>query len=230
MIYNHGKLIVLEGSDGSGKATQARLLAKSLEEYGPVHTFEFPRYKQSAFGELIGRCLAGEFGDFLKLSPYLSSLPYMLDRARAKYLLLESLKEGHVICDRYTPSNIVFQSAKLPKNERAAFVSFDEEAEYHELGLPRPDLVIYLSVPTEIATKLVEKKDVREHLGKKKGVKDQHEKNLEFQEEVRKIYQEFSRTRKEWKIVECCEKGELLSREDIHHKVMMLVKSFLKLK
>lgn len=229
MIYNKGKLIVIEGADGSGKATQSRLLQKSLEEYGPVALFEFPRYKKSSFGELIGRCLAGEFGDFLTLSPYLSSLPYMLDRARAKYLLLESLKEGHVVCDRYTPSNIVYQAAKLPVKERAAFVNFLERGEYEELGLPAPDLVIYLSVPSEISADLITKKNIRPYLDKK-GILDIHEKNLEYQKEVSSLYREFSKKRKDWKIIECFEKGKLLSREDIHHKVMKVAKDFLKMK
>ncbi len=229
MIYNHGKLIIIEGADGSGKATQSQLLEKSLSKYGPVTTFEFPRYKKSAFGELIGRCLSGEFGDFLHMSPYLSSLPYMLDRARAKYLLIESLKDGHVICDRYTPSNIVFQSAKLPKAKRAEFVSFIEEGEYHELGLPKPDLVIYLSVPTKISAQLIAQKEMRDYMGKK-GAKDQHEKSVKFQKEVKNIYTDMASKRKEWKVIECYEEGKLLSREDIHRKVMNIIKPFLKIK
>src|SRR4051812_18225473 len=115
MATDRGNLIVIEGTDGAGKATQSALLLKVLKKQRSVSFFDFPRYKQSNFGRLIRRSLSGEFGNFLELSPYLSSLPYMLDRARAKYLLLESLKEGDVICDRYTTSNLAHQTAKLPK-------------------------------------------------------------------------------------------------------------------
>ena len=219
---------MIEGADGSGKATQARLLANALEEYGPVSSFEFPRYKKSTFGNLIGRCLAGEFGDFLKLSPYLSSLPYILDRARAKCLLDEALKEGNVVCDRYTPSNLVFQSAKLPRGERAAFTQFLETGEYEELGLPVPDLVIYLSVPAHISADLIALKQKRSYLSKQ-GAKDIHEKNVAYQETVIGIYKEMTKKRAEWKLIECFERGKMLSREDIHHKVMNLVKNFLKI-
>src|SRR5258708_1619076 len=193
MFYNKGKLIVIEGADGSGKATQARLLSRALEEYGPVASYEFPRYKQSEFGRLIGRSLTGEFGDFLNLSPYLSSLPYMLDRARAKYLLIESLKEGNVVCDRYTPSNIAFQSAKLKPAERKEFITFLERAEYEELGLPAPDLVVYLSVPTSITSELLLKKEKRAYIGV--GEKDQYEKNVEYQQEAMNIYRDLSKKR-----------------------------------
>ncbi len=223
MFYSGGKLIVLEGGDGSGKATQARLLVKALQEYGPAAFFEFPRYKQSAFGALIGRCLAGEFGDFLKLSPYLSSLPYILDRARAKYLLLESLKEGHVICDRYTPSNIAYQAAKLPSRERQAFIDFLEKGEYGELGLPMPDLVLYLHVPAKISSQLVTKKSKRSYL-KRAGAKDQHEADLDYQETVAALYLQLAKKRGNWQIIDCLDNGRLLPREDIHLKVMRTVK------
>jgi len=228
MIYNRGKLIVLEGGDGSGKATQTRLLKNNLESYGVVTAFEFPRYKQSTFGELIGKSLAGEFGDFLHLSPYLASLPYILDRARAKYLLLESLKDGNVVCDRYTPSNIAFQSAKLPKKEREAFVNFIEKAEYEELGLPAPDLVIYLEVPPEISAKLVLKKQQRNYLSKEMK-KDQHENDINYQKEVVSVYHNLSKKRKNWHIIKCVERGKLLSLEKIQMKIINVVKKELNL-
>ncbi len=218
---------MIEGADGSGKGTQTRLLAKSLEEYGPVVQFEFPRYKNSAFGNLIKRCLGGEFGNFLELSPYLSSLPYILDRVRAKYLLLESLKDGHVICDRYTPSNIAYQSAKLSSGERKEFIEFIESGEYEELGLPAPDLVIYLSVPVETSAQLIKERRAK---GKAEVVKDIHESNLEYQRKVADVYRYLSKERSNWKIVDCVKGGKLLPREDVHQKVVKIVKEHLKLK
>lgn len=223
MFRNQGKLIVLEGADGSGKGTQARLLAKAIEEYAPASFFEFPRYKKSAFGRLIGRCLAGEFGNFVELSPYLSSLPYILDRARAKYLLLESLKEGYVICDRYTTSNIAHQAAKLPEAERRDFIDFIERGEYEELGLPVPDLVIYFAVPVEISADLVSKKSLRAYLDGE-GQKDQHEADHVYQQKVAEMYLWLARHNNNWRLINCVERGKLLSREEIHLKVMKVIK------
>lgn len=228
MFRNQGKLIVLEGADGSGKGTQARLLSKSIQEYAPAAFLEFPRYKKSAFGKLIGQCLAGKFGNFVELSPYLSSLPYILDRARAKYLLLESLKDGHVICDRYTPSNIAHQAVKLPESERQEFIDFIEKGEYEELGLPAPDLVIYLYVPAEISSGLVTKKSLRDYLNGE-ATKDQHEEDPEYQRAVVEMYLWLAKHNENWRVVNCMEKGKLLSREEIHLKVMKIVKKELHL-
>ena len=229
MFRNQGKLVVIEGADGSGKGTQARLLTKVIQEYTNATFFEFPRYKKSAFGKLIGRCLAGDFGDFVELSPYLSSLPYILDRARAKYLLLESLKEGHVICDRYTTSNIAYQAAKLPEKERVEFIDFIEKGEYEELGLPVPDLVIYLAVPVEISTELVTKKSLRAYLnGDTK--KDQYEADAGYQAKVAEMYQWLAKNNENWQVINCVKNGKLLSREEIHLKIMKLVKKELNLR
>lgn len=228
MFRNQGKLVVIEGADGSGKGTQARLLAKAIQEYAEASFFEFPRYKKSAFGKLIGRCLAGEFGNFLELSPYFSSLPYILDRARAKYLLLESLKEGHVICDRYTTSNLAHQAAKLPESERAAFIDFIEKGEYEELGLPAPDLVIYLSVPLVISMELVSKKSLRDYLNGE--AKDQHEEDPDYQQKVMDMYLWLAKNNPNWRVINCLEKGKMLSREEIHLKVMKVVKRQLNLR
>ena len=150
-------------------------------------------------------------------------MPYILDRARAKYLLLESLKEGHVICDRYTPSNIAYQAAKLPSRERQAFIDFLEKGEYGELGLPMPDLVLYLHVPAKISSQLVTKKSKRSYL-KRAGAKDQHEADLDYQETVAALYLQLAKKRGNWQIIDCLDNGRLLPREDIHLKVMRTVK------
>ncbi len=213
MFYHDGKLIVLEGGDGSGKATQAKLLTIALARRAPTNFFTFPRYTKSAFGDLIRRSLDGEFGNFLKLSPYLASLPYTLDRVRAKYLLLEMLKDGHVVCDRYTPSNLAYQAAKLPLAARPKFVNFLEQGEYGELGLPKPDLVIYLHVPALVAAKLIVAR----------AKPDQHEANLAYQAAVIEMYLTLAKSRKNWHIVRCVKNGKLRSRAEIHKEVFSIV-------
>jgi len=220
MISKKGRLIVIEGSDGSGKATQTQLLTKALKQKGIFTTsFSFPRYKESEFGGLIRRSLDGEFGNFLELSPYLSSLPYVLDRARAKYLIQEALKSGDVICDRYTPSNLAHQSVKLPIKEQKKFIKFIENGEYIELGLPKPDLVIYLFVPLELTRKLISKRSK-----KRKSAPDQHERAFEYLENVIKMYLKLAKERKDWHIVQCTgSKGRFLSKKEIHLKIMKII-------
>jgi dTMP kinase len=219
MAWSRGKLIVIEGGDGSGKATQTSLLFNTLKKNGPVTIFEFPRYKQSQYGKLTRRALNGEFGDFLELSPYFSSLPYTLDRVRAKYLILEALKEGHVICDRYTPSNLAHQGAKLTDKERQRFMDFVETGEYQELGLPAPDIVIYLWVPSEISKRLLDKRAKKERLPK-----DIHESKSEYQESVVKTYLKIAKTRKNWHVIKCFgSEGNLLSKKEIHQKILKVV-------
>lgn len=218
-------LIVLEGGDGSGKATQSKLLLEFLKTKGMVSYFDFPQYGQNVFGDLTGKCLAGEFGDFLHMSPYLSSLPYILDRACAKDKIIFALKRGHVVCNRYTPSNIGFQAAKLAGKEREDLIKFLERGEYDEIGLPRPDVVLYLDVPRDVASALVLQKEERAYLGAKKA-KDQHEKDLTYQEKVSEVYRSFAKKRKEWHIVFCAKNGHILPPEVIHNKIISIIKQY----
>jgi len=222
-----GKLIVIEGTDGSGKATQANLLLQRLtEENVPVRIFDFPRYEESVYGDLVGRLLTGEFGDFISLSPYISSLPYTLDRAGARDSLRKALTQGHVICNRYTSSNLAHHSAKLRSEDQDTFISFVETGEFDELGLPRPALVIFLDVPTDVAYTLVGNKQKRVYLTGGSG-RDQHEKDISYLENVRAIYKRLVDKRSDWFQIECVEDGELLSKENIHKKVYEVVKDIL---
>jgi len=209
-----GKLIVVDGGDGSGKTTQVNLLVKFLKTKKiPVKYMDFPRYYNSFHGRTVGRFLRGEFGSIDEVSPYLASLPYTLDRVRAKYLLLEMLKDGHVVCDRYTPSNLAYQAAKLPLAARPKFVNFLEQGEYGELGLPKPDLVIYLHVPALVAAKLIVAR----------AKPDQHEANLAYQAAVIEMYLTLAKSRKNWHIVRCVKNGKLRSRAEIHKEVFSIV-------
>lgn len=217
-------LIVVEGGDGSGKETQARLLISWLQKQGQtVAYFDFPRYNESILGALTGRALKGEFGDFRHLSPYLASLPYTLDRAGAKDALVSALSKGIVVCNRYTSSNVAFQSTKLRGKPRSDFVQFLEAAEYGELSLPRPNLVVYLHVPQKFSYALVAKKSGRKYLDGKKGARDQHEKDQKYQGDVIKTYLQLTKSRPEWKAISCIEGGQLLPPDQIHAKVAKVV-------
>jgi len=220
-----GLLIVLEGGDGSGKATQSKLLLDFLAKKKKVSYFDFPQYGKTVFGDLTGRALKGDFGDFLHMSPYFSSLPYMLDRACAKDAIISALKKGNVVCNRYTTSNIGFQAAKFAGKEREDMIKFLEQGEYEEIGLPRPDVVLYLDVPREVASALVSQKDKRDYLGKE-GAKDQHEKSAPYQEKVAEVYRTLAKKRKGWHIISCARNGSILSVENIHKKILAIVEKY----
>lgn len=202
------RLVVFEGIDGSGKATQVALLAKRLRTAGKhVSIFASPRYEKPT-GKIVKRALSGAYGDFVALSPYLSALPYLLDFAASRDEIVAALKKGIVICDRYLPSTLAFHSAKLPRSKQEAFLDFVEHLMYRDLNLPRPDRVVYLDVPVASAQKLMR--------GKKK---DQHEKNVAYQKRVVDAYRQLVK-RKEWRAVPCTENGKMLSPEEIHRKVL----------
>lgn len=205
------QLIVIDGADAAGKKTQTRLLADALREEGrAVATFDFPRYEESAFGKLLRRALAGEFGSFGEVSPYLSSWLYTLDRVSARDALIKALSRSVVLCDRYVPSNIAYQAAKLPEKEQDEFIRLLEEAEYGELGIPRPRLVVYLSVPVEVSQRLM----------KTEGrTLDVHEADLEYQRRVNSVYRRLAGERPDWTVIECAPDGRLLSKDEIHRKV-----------
>ena len=206
-------LVVIEGGDAAGKKTQTELLLQALEERGfRCSTFSFPRYNHF-YGSLIRRSLNGEFGDFLSLNPYLASPLYTLDRVEAKKELRKALKHGPVICDRYTPSNLAFQGAKLSGIDKDEFIMVTEQAEYGNLKLPRPSIVIYLKVPVEVSAQL----------SQSRANPDQHEADLDYQRRVVEVYQEMANAREDWVIVDCVREGKLRSPEEIHQDVLSLV-------
>jgi dTMP kinase len=125
--------------------------------------------------------------------------------------LRKALLEGDVICNRYTPSNVAFQAAKLEGDERWNFVRYLEHQEYEILGVPKPDLVIFLDVPLSIAL---------EQLRKRGGEQDQHERNVHYQEEVASVYRQLSVERHpEWVLIECARGNLMRSPEEIHQNV-----------
>lgn len=220
MTRKNGPFIVIDGADGVGKTTQVALLVRALRDEGhEVAEFDFPRYEKSEAGKLLRRALRGEFEDFLRMSPYLSSWLYTLDRVAAKDEILEAMWAGRVVVsNRYTPSNIAYQAAKLQDEEKDAFVELIEKMEYEELKLPKPTLVIYLSLPEAVSHRLMEERGWR---------KDQHESNMAYQMKVNSVYRRLTTTRDDWCMVECAPYGMILSREEIHKMVLSLVQGVL---
>ncbi len=212
-----GKFIVIEGGDAAGKKTQANLALAKLQQQGEVNFFDFPRYEQSMSGAIVRKALDGAYGDFRNMDPHLASLPYTLDRVAAAPLMWEALKKGHILANRFTPSNSMYQGGKfLEEEQQNEFIRWLERLEYEEFNLPRPSLLIYLHVPFDISQKLM--------VGRQK---DQHEQDVEYLKRVVELYLRVASRRADWKVVECIKNGELMSREEIHALVMEIVNAHL---
>ncbi|HLD86187.1 MAG TPA: thymidylate kinase, partial [Patescibacteria group bacterium] len=171
-----GLFIVLEGTDGSGKGTQFKLLVSALRRVGKrVATLDFPQYgKKSAY--FVEQYLNGRYGSADSVSPYIASLFYALDRYAAKQQLNDWLKQGRmVVANRFILSNAAHQGAKIKsKVELNKYWRWLFNLEYGVFGLPKPDLTILLQMPAEVAHKLVLRKSPRRYL--KSGAKrDIHE-------------------------------------------------------
>lgn len=217
-MFKKGKLIVIEGTDGSGKATQLGLLRDYLQkEKYSVETVDFPRYRESFHGRTIRRYLDGEFGEIDKANPYLVSLAYALDRATAKTEMRRFLREGYIVlANRYAPSNMAHQAAKLAEKDREKFIDWDWELEYKVNRIPKEDLVIFLYVPTRVTQELMKARG---------GKLDIHERNLDFLTESEKMYLRLAKRFRNWVVVDCLDRNGLLrSREEIHQEVVNVLK------
>lgn len=157
-----GKLIVFEGTDGSGKSTQFALARKALEELGrPFRTMVFPRYQEPS-SALVRMYLAGQFGqDPSDVNAYAASTFYAVDRyAGYRQDWGEYYRDGGLLlADRYVTSNAVHQASKLPEGEREGFFRWLADFEYDRLGLPRPDLVLWLDMPIRRAVENLRRRE-----------------------------------------------------------------------
>ena len=205
-----GKLIVIEGIDGSGKGTQLKMLLKYLNEKNINHTsFDFPQYGKTFFGDFAHRFLNGEFGHFSRINPYLASFPYAADRWQVKDKIWQAINDGKlVICNRYTPSSI-YQAVKVRSPQRKNFLNWVDTLEYEVFGIPRPSLVIFLYVPLELAQTLIAKKK-----------KDQYEKNTKYLKKVENMYLDILKTNKSWIKIDCVENNKILTPEIIHKRIL----------
>lgn len=214
-----GKLIVIEGADGSGKATQMGLLQKRLKKFKQkIMIADFPRYYDSKWGKLVGEFLAGKFGQLDEVDPHLSCLTYMLD----EYTWSRDIgrpwvdKGGIILSNRYFTSNI-HQIARIPVGKRKEFAEWIWHMGYEELGILKPKLVIFLDVPPLISQKLMLKKAKREYLKGKK--KDIAETNIYHQTESYKEYLKKISEDKDWVRIPCSQNGKIDSIEEIHERV-----------
>lgn len=212
-----GKLIVLEGLDGSGKSTQLDRLFENLEKDGVNSKWvSFPNYDEDS-SALVKMYLAGQFGKKPgDVNAYAASTFYAVDRyASFKKDWGQHYNDGGVIVSgRYTTSNAIHQCSKLPECEWEDFLFWLYDFEYNKLGIPAPDKVIFLDMPTEISQKLMDKR-----YDANGGHKDIHESDLEYLENCRKAAL-FTAKFSGWTIISCGKDGEPRRIEDIAVEVL----------
>ncbi len=223
-MATRGKIIALEGIDGSGKRTQLDLLAAALDARGlATLRIGFPRY-ESFYGKLVGRYLNGEFGTLEAVDPHLSALLYAGDRLEAKPEIEAALADGKmVLADRYIGSNMAHQTARVAPEKREEFLAWLKRLEYGLYALPAEDLVIYLRVPVEEAHRLVGLKAAREYTNLKRDIQEADIKHLQ---ETAIIYDRLA-TEANWVRIDCVNAGSglLNSPEEIHRSVLKAVES-----
>lgn len=209
-------LITIEGIDGSGKATQTKLLVEHLkkEKYN-VQTLDFPGYERNFFGRTVRRYLQGEFGPAADVNPYLASVLYAADRWESSKQIRQWLDTGNaVVLDRYVESNLIHQTIKMEDEEQKKFTEWILQMEYAVFKLPKPDLTFFLHIPMQVSYELMQKR------GRKL---DGLEGDLAHQEAAERQCLKLAQLLK-WETIECTRDGKLLPPEAIHQMVWKVVR------
>ena len=214
------KLIIIEGLDGSGKSTQTELLEKYLQrENVNYKKIKLPDY-DSPSSTLVNMYLAGEFGKSADdVNAYAAGAFYAVDRfASYKLNWKKDYESGTLIlADRYATSNSIYQMEKLDKEEWDEYLDWSEDFEYNKIGIPRPDLVIYLDMPIEVSQRLMTSR-----YNGDENKKDVHEANVEFLKSCRKSAL-YAAKKQGWKVIKCSDGDEPLPIDVIHNKIVEIV-------
>ncbi len=227
-----GKFIAIEGPDGSGKATQAKLLIKAVKDRGhKVKEIDFPQYGNKSAG-LVEEYLNGKYGKAKEVGPYRASIFYACDRYDASFKMRKWIKEGYIIiADRYIASNIAHQGGKIRnKKQRRNYLRWLYHLEYNIFEIPKPDITLILKTSPELSHRLSseikeEGKKKKKALYLKRGKRDIHEKDKKHLRDSLNAYLDLTKEYpREFKTIECIGNGKLLSPEDIHQKIKKVLK------
>lgn len=214
-----GKLIVLDGLDGSGKSTQFELLQKHFKEKGRhILPISFPDYNEPS-STLVKMYLSGEFGtDAGSVNAYAASSFYAVDRFASYKKHWQSVYEegGLILAARYTTSNAIHQMSKLPEKEWDEYLYWLEDYEYRLLNLPRPDLVLFLDMPPQISQRLLSGR-----YGGDESKKDIHEMNVDYLISCRKAAL-YAASKCGWKVLPCSKNGLPRSIDEIQNDILNL--------
>lgn len=219
-----GSLIVFEGTDGSGKATQSKLLLERLrKEGGNCRALTFPRYGEPSAAPVelyLSGALGAKPGD---VNAYAASALYAVDRYcsyRQDWGVFYE-RGGILVADRYTTSNAVHQASKLPRRERRAYLDWLFDFEYNLLGLPKPTTVFYLDVPTELAERMLRLREAETSTSA-----DIHERDEAYLRACRETGAQLVADYG-WQHVDCSRYGKMRSIEDIHEEIYQRMKRLL---
>lgn len=222
-----GLFIVLEGSDGSGKATQLNLLKERLQVVGyNVAVFDFPRYEEPS-SHFVKRYLNGDYGPAADINPYTASLFYALDRFEAASKIRKALDDGKIVLsNRYAGSNMAHQGSKFTNTgEQRGFFVWADSMEFQLLGIPRPNLNIYLRVPAELSYKLIAKKAARSYTN---ASHDQHEADINHLKRAVETYDLLCQLfPKDFYAINCTDDGRMLSIPAINDLIWQHLQPYL---
>ena len=215
-----GRLVVLDGLDGSGKSTQFERLGEYMQAHG-IHykPISFPDYDQPS-SALVKMYLGGEFGSSPEdVNAYAASSFYAVDRyASYKKFWQADYEAGALIfAARYTTSNAIHQMSKLPRERWDAYLEWLEEYEYGRLGLPRPDRVIFLDMPLEVAQSLLAGR-----YGGDGSRKDIHERDLRYLENCRESAL-YAAEKRGWSVVGCAYEGKPRTPDSITAELLPML-------
>jgi thymidylate kinase/thymidylate synthase ThyX len=227
MSQQNGLFLVIEGTDGSGKGTQFKLLKERLENEGyDVATFDFPQYDQPS-SYFVREYLNGNYGTAEDVGPYTGSLFYALDRYQAAPAIREALKQGKVVlANRFTGSNMAHQGTKFNHaEERRGYFIWLDNLEFQMLKIPRPDKSIVLRVPAEIAQELVDQKETRNYTDKKR---DLHEADLNHLKRAVDVYDDLCQLfPKDFMRVDCVRSGKLMGIDKVQEHLWKTIEPLL---
>lgn len=216
-----GKLIIVEGLDGSGKSTQVALLEKYFtDENISYKKIKLPDY-DSPSSTLVNMYLAGEFGkDANDVNAYAAGAFYAVDRFASYKLNWKKDYENDVLilADRYATSNSIYQMEKIDESEWDEYLDWSADFEYNKIGIPKPDLVIYLDMPVEISQKLMTSR-----YNGDEDKKDVHEANVDFLNKCRKTAL-YAADKQGWKVIPCSDGENPLPIDVIHNTIVDTVK------
>lgn len=220
-MINNSRLVVIEGLDGSGKSTQFEIIDSIFAQNNIPHkSISFPDYNNPS-SSLVKMYLGGEFSQNAEdINAYAASSFYAVDRyASFKLFWEDAYNNGDIIlASRYVTSNAIYQMVKCKKNEWDSYLDWLYEYEYEKLGLPKPDLVIFLDMPVEVSQRLMTSRYDGDE-----SKKDIHEMNVDFLKNCREAAL-YAADKQNWKIINCSDGKAPLSVNTITDKIMEEIK------
>lgn len=226
-MKKRGKFIIIEGSDGSGKSTQLKLLYEYLEKNKfKLAKLDFPQYNKF-WGRIIGKFLKGEFGELHEVNPYLIQPIYMLDQASKAKDIEKSLSQGKIVLsNRYITSSMAHQTSRMPRSKQESYLNWMTKAGYEELGLIKEDLVIVLHFPPKMTYEFLKNEDAKERKKYSKKGREIAEENFEHQKASAAMYKKLCEKYKHWRLINCVEKGnKVKSIQQINLEIIELLKN-----